>query len=179
VTAAPSTGPAETIDVASLEHLPREGQLAYRWSSQPVTFDITSTAVRPADLSQTSIPRAAVNLAIGKGDRMDWRWRGEVLTTERQQIGVDLPAGAEIVRAFVKDEPTIAAKDDSQQTEEGWNRFVVNVARTAASLRPAEATCTCVFPASREATNSSRADSCVPRCGLRRRSLCSACPIMT
>jgi hypothetical protein len=138
-------GDVEPIDVRELQlnHLSRDAFLAYRYHKQPVSLAVTAEKHDIQEVVATVIPRALIEIVIGREEMATYRCRYKIISSERQRLAIDLPKGFEPLAVLIDGNPVTLEKngggDDSGRAG-GVNplmeRRFVNVARRKASDEP-------------------------------------------
>ena len=145
VSAKATGGDVEPIDVRELQskNLSRDAFLAYRYHKQPVSLAVTAEKHDIQEVVATVIPRALIEIVIGREEMATYRCRYRIISSERQRLAIDLPKGFEPLAVLIDGNPVTLEKngggDDVEQTEGASSRFerrFVNVARRKASDEP-------------------------------------------
>ncbi|MCA9016061.1 MAG: hypothetical protein KDA77_12080, partial [Planctomycetaceae bacterium] len=123
----------DPIDIRELKLLPQDGFLAYRYFTQPVTLELSSTRHKIQEVVETIILKSLVEVVVSKEGRSTYRCRYLMKSSERQQLKVALPEGMEPLSVTVAGQPVPLEKDEQSQSEAGWSTYFVNVARDQAS----------------------------------------------
>lgn len=123
----------DPIDIRELKLLPQQGFLAFRYFSQPVSLELTSTRHKIQEVVESIIMKSLVEVVVTKEGRSTYRCRYLMKSSERQQLKVALPEGMEPLSVTVAGQPVPLEKDEQSQSEEGWSTFFINVARDQSS----------------------------------------------
>lgn len=126
----------DPIDIRELKLLPQEGFLAFRYFTQPVSLELSSTRHKIQEVVETIILKSLVEVVVSKEGRSTYRCRSLMKSSERQQLKVALPEGMEPLSVTVAGQPVPLEKDEQGQSEEGWSTFFINVARDQSSDQP-------------------------------------------
>lgn len=133
VTASSSGGDIEPIDVRELELLSDDASLAYRYHQQPAQLVVKWTKLDIQGVVETIVSRALVEVVLGRDASATYRCRYQVKSSQRQRIPIDLPAGMETLAVLVDGAQTALEERSAGDSEEGWNSYFVNVARSKRS----------------------------------------------
>ncbi len=138
VSAVASGGDVEPIDVRELQlnHLSRDAFLAYRYHKQPVSLAVTAEKHDIQQVVATVIPRALIEIVIGREEMATYRCRYRIISSERQRLAIDLPKGFEPLAVLIDGNPVTLEKNGGGTTKDGRERRFVNVARRTASDEP-------------------------------------------
>ena len=138
VSAVASGGDVEPIDVRELQlnHLSRDAFLAYRYHKQPVSLAVTAEKHDIQQVVATVIPRALIEIVIGREEMATYRCRCRIISSERQPLAIDLPKGFEPLAVLIDGNPVTLEKNGGGTTKDGRERRFVNVARRTASDEP-------------------------------------------
>jgi len=126
----------ESIDVRELTLLGKEGALAYRYYKQPVNITLEAAKNEIQEVVETIISRAAVEVVAGREDKLTWRCRYRLKSSERQRLTVDLPTEVEPLAVLVDRTEVQLEKNEAVTPEAGWESYFVNVARSKKSDEP-------------------------------------------
>ncbi|QDU07209.1 prepilin peptidase [Gimesia aquarii] len=126
----------DPIDIRELKLLPKEGFLAFRYFSQPVSLELISTRHKIQEVIETIIMKSLVEVVVTKEGRSTYRCRYLIKSSERQQLKVALPENMEPLSITVAGQPVPLEKDEQSQSEDGWSTFFINVARDQSSDQP-------------------------------------------
>jgi hypothetical protein len=135
----------EPIDVRELTLLPQDGNLAYRYYKQPeklateFKLDLTATRHEIQEVVETVVAQALVEAVVTddpKDNRVTYRCRYRLKTSERQRLGILLPKAVEILDTFVAGKRVDLEKGPDKPESRDWDAFTINVARATPSDEP-------------------------------------------
>ena len=145
VSANATGGDVEPIDVRELQlnNLSRNAFLAYRYHKQPVSLAVNAEKHDIQEVVATVIPRALIEIVIGREKMATYRCRYRIISSERQRLAIDLPKGFEPLAVLIDGNPVTLEKNGGGD-ESGragrvnplMERRFVNVARRKASDKP-------------------------------------------
>lgn len=110
---------------------------AYRYHEQPVTVTLESQKHEIQEVVETVIPRALIEVVIGRDPLASYRCRYRIISSERQRLRIDLPLGVELIEPRLDEAKIALEKADASITpEDGWESYFVNVSRSKTSDEP-------------------------------------------
>jgi hypothetical protein len=135
----------EPIDVRELTLLPQDGNLAYRYYKQPeklateFKLDLTATRHEIQEVVETVVAQALIEAVVTddpKDNRVTYRCRYRLKTSERQRLRIVLPRAVEILDTFVAGKRVDLEKDPNKPESKDAEAFTINVARATPSDEP-------------------------------------------
>lgn len=143
VTATTSGEDIESIDVRELTFAPLAPvedrgmvlSLAYRYFVQPVELQLQAAKHEIQEVVETVVPRAAIEIVMGRERAATFRVRYKVVSSERQRLRLDLPTSAEVLELKL-DQNRVALEHNDAEAESGWEAFSINVARSKPADEP-------------------------------------------
>ena len=127
---------AEAIDIRELEILEIAGFQAYRYSvtssSKPVIIEVEVKRQEIQEVIKTVISRELIEAVIGQDDRINYRARFLVKTSERQRLPLLLPQGAEPFMVMVGQRQVQLEKSTDIQ-QQGYDPYYISVSRPESS----------------------------------------------
>ena len=136
-----SGGDVEPIDIRELTLVPPEGAIAYRYFRQPeeqgVSVSLTASRFAIQEVIPTVVEKALVEIATSRHTDATYRCRYRIKSVERQRLRVDLPAGMELLGAFVDGrevKPSVVEK--AARSDELVTPYDINIDRAGQSDVP-------------------------------------------
>ncbi|MGE5192204.1 MAG: hypothetical protein ACM3U2_06835 [Deltaproteobacteria bacterium] len=135
----------EPIDIRELALLPQEGNLAYRYFKQPeklatpFKLELTATRHEIQEVVETVVAQSLIEAVVtddAKDNRVTYRCRYRLKTSERQRLAIELPEKAEPLDTFVAGKRVDLEKDPNKPESKEWDAFTINVARATPSDEP-------------------------------------------
>lgn len=132
VSATPSGGDVEPIDVRELQHLAQDGFVAFRYYKQPVKLELSSSKYDIQGVVETVVSKALIEMVIDRAGVATTRCRYVLKSSERQRLQIELPENVEVLGVLVDRKQTALEKSD-QPGKKMWASYFVSVARTKSS----------------------------------------------
>ena len=123
----------ERIDVRELELLPKDGYLAFRYFSQPVSANISIRKHEIHKVVTTVVSRAAFEIVTDKQQLANYRCRLRITSSERQRLRLDLPIGADLQAPLLNSSRTTFEAAQEVEPTEGWEAYYINISRATTS----------------------------------------------
>jgi hypothetical protein len=136
VSATGSGGDVETIDVRELTQLSPTGFVAFRYFQQPVAIAVESSKFEVQEVIETVVSRGLVEVVLDRSGAALFRARFQLKSSERQRLRLDLPRGMEPLGAELDGQAVALEKHPDAKPTDGWEAYLVNVARTKSSDEP-------------------------------------------
>ena len=133
VSANADTEVMETIDVRELRTLPQSGTLAFRYFKQPVELTLIAEKHEIQQVVETVVSKGLVEIVIGRDRTATYRCRYKLKSSERQRLGIGLPAGKELLGLLVDNKQVSLELDKTKSEDDQTQNFFINVARTKRS----------------------------------------------
>lgn len=119
----------EPIDIRELVFLQQAGSLAYRYFKQPVSLTIQAEMHEIQPVVSTVVSRALVEMVLNRTGEVRYHCRYKIKTSERQQLQLDLPAGAQLLGVSVSGNEVQGRKRDAESDSELWDPLLIDVNR--------------------------------------------------
>lgn len=134
--------PVESIDLRELVLLPAEGDLAYRYFTQPnelsaaMALDLSASQLEVKDVVETVVAKAAVEAVVTEDSVVTCRCRFLLKSSERQRLSVELPSAAEPIDAIVAGKRVELERVPGGSPGKRWDVYRINVARSTSADEP-------------------------------------------
>jgi hypothetical protein len=131
-----SGGDVESIDVRELTHLAHNGYLAFRYERQPVQVRLSLVKFGVQPVVETVVSRALLEVVIGRDATALYRCRYLMKSSQRQRLGLELPADAQPLGVFLDGRTIPLETNPAAPHSEEWKSYFVNVVRKTSSDEP-------------------------------------------
>jgi hypothetical protein len=132
----------ESIDLRELTLLPGEGDLAFRYGSQPEELEqsqamaFTSTQLEIQPVLETLVSKAVLEAVVTEDSKVTCRVRYELRTSERQRLDLMLPKDSIPLDAVVAGKRVELERSPVESSDKRWDAYQIPVLRNRTADEP-------------------------------------------
>jgi len=132
----------ESIDLRELTLLPPEGDLAFRYYSQPeglsvsqaLTVAATQLEIQP--VLETLVSKGVIEAVVTEDAKVTCRMRYELRTSERQRLDLELPKDSIPLDAVVDGKRVELERAPVESSDKRWDAYQIPVSRNRSADQP-------------------------------------------
>jgi len=132
----------ESIDLRELTLLPPEGDLAFRYYSQPEgltvpqSLSLAATQLEIQPVLETLVSKGVIEAVVTEDAKVTCRMRYELRTSERQRLDLELPKDSVPLDAVVDGKRVELERAPVESTDKRWDAYQIPVSRNRSADQP-------------------------------------------